>query len=110
MDDEQARERLEALRAELEAQLRANAEGARPVDLDQPIGRVSRVDALQQQQMAQAARRRDELRLQQVRAALGRLQRGEYGDCLRCEEPIGAERLQVKPEAAFCMACQAGAE
>lgn len=101
---------LIALRDALEAGLRAADEGARPVDLDQPIGRVSRVDALQQQAMAVANRKSAELRLAQVRRALGAVKEGEYGFCRKCEEPIGCRRLASKPEAPFCVDCQAGVE
>jgi len=104
------KERLVALRDELEGALTAGAEGARPVDLDQPIGRLSRQDALQQQAMAQASRRNVELRLAQVRQALSAVERDEYGYCRRCEEPIGYRRLASKPEAPFCVSCQRGRE
>ena len=49
---------LEALTRELTAQLEANADAARPVKLDQTaVGRISRVEAMQDQAMAQAAQR-----------------------------------------------------
>ena len=49
------RDRLEALRDELDALLTNTAESARPVDLDQPIRRLSRVEAMQQQNMLAAS-------------------------------------------------------
>jgi DnaK suppressor protein len=101
---------LEALREELEKALGLAREGARPVSLDNPIGRVSRVDALQQQAMAQANRRSVELRLAQVRQALSAMDEGDYGYCRRCEEPIAVRRLQSRPEAPFCVECQRGRE
>ena len=92
--------------AELET-LISNAEaGSRPVSLDQPIGRVSRVDALQQQSMSQASQRAAEKGLQQIAAALQRIASGDYGLCVICEEEIGLARLQARPEAPFCIDCQ----
>ncbi len=38
-------------------------------------------------------------------AALDRLDRGEYGTCRRCGEPIPAARLELVPEADLCVAC-----
>ena len=102
--------RLREVRAELEATLGLTREQARPVDLDNPIGRISRVDAMQQQAMAQASRQRHEQRLEQIDAAQLRLSRGIYGDCLRCDEPIGYRRLMARPETPNCVACQAGLE
>ena len=45
-----------------------------------------------------------------VRDALARIDRGEYGLCVECEEPIGAARLEALPWAARCVSCQAAAE
>lgn len=50
----------------------------------------------------------DELRA--VQDALTRLAEGTYGACLECDEPIGAMRLSVLPEAALCVGCQGMAE
>jgi DnaK suppressor protein len=99
-------DRLEALRDELDALLASTAERARPVDLDQPIGRVSRVDALQQQSMLVANRAAASQRRQRVEAALRRIAQDEYGDCVRCGEPIDPRRLDAHPEAPLCVACQ----
>jgi DnaK suppressor protein len=97
---------LRALAAELEAVVERGDEGAKPVDLDQPIGRISRVDALQQQAMAKATKDNAKLRLAQARVALEAHATGEYGYCRRCEEPIGIRRLRSRPETPFCVECQ----
>ena len=108
--ERELREDLEALEAALGEQLDTSRNAAGPVDLDEPIGRVSRVDALQQQHMVQAGRRAAALRRQQVEAALRRLAQGEYGACLVCGEAVGFARLKVRPEAPLCLACQAERE
>jgi DnaK suppressor protein len=105
-DIAELRARLEALRDELDALIAGTAEGARPVDLDQPIGRLSRVDAMQQQSMLAANRTAAKRRRQQVDAALRRIEEAEYGDCAICGEPIDARRLEAQPEAPLCVACQ----
>jgi len=113
LSDTQARELcqdLGALRRELEGALAAAREGAKPVAVDLPIGRVSRMDAMQQQQMARAGLAALELRLQQVAAALALCAAGEYGDCRKCGEPIGYRRLKARPETPFCVVCQSGSE
>lgn len=101
---------LTELKASLQEQLRAVTEGARPVSLDAPIGRLSRMDAMQQQQMAGAHKRSAELRLTQVNTALARLQTDGFGQCLRCGEQIGLERLRIRPEATLCRGCQEGGD
>ncbi len=81
------------------------------VELDQTrMGRLSRIDAIQQQQMSAAGRRGQELRLSQVRSALERMTRSEYGECVSCEEPIARRRLRARPEAPLCLRCQSRRE
>lgn len=78
------------------------------VSLDpQREGRVSRADALQQQQMAKAGRRRAAARLERVEAALERLEADPdlFGWCPDCETPIPWRRLEAMPETVLCVPC-----
>jgi len=69
------------------------------------VGRLSRVDALKQQAMAQAEERRSKQRLLTVVNALRRLETDDYGDCMRCGEEVSDKRLKASPETPFCVAC-----
>lgn len=73
---------------------------------DDTTGRVARMDAIQRQEMASAARRRLENRLRLVAEAVQRIENGEYGYCARCENPIGFARLKARPESRVCIDCQ----
>ena len=100
---------LEKQADEIEKQLQRGADSARPVALDQSsVGRLSRMDAMQQQAMAQATRAKMRLRLDLTRQALRATASGTYGECRSCEEPIGHERLRAYPEAPLCVECQGG--
>lgn len=100
-------ERLEIINSGREAQQK---EGA-PVALDQScIGRLSRMDAMQQQAMAQATARRTEIEKQRIKTALSRLQSGDYGQCVKCEEVIGEGRLRIDPATLTCISCARRAE
>ena len=101
---------LKALEEDLSQILEATVENAKPVDLDQPIGRLSRMDAIQQQKMHTASRDAQKIQLAQVRRARQAVEDDEYGFCRRCEEPIGVKRLQIQPEAPFCVRCQGARE
>jgi len=98
------------LRVDLKQLLEDSSDGAQPVSLDEPIGRLSRMDAMQQQSMVQANRRTTQTRLTRIEAALRRHTNDEYGLCLECEEEIGYARLKAQPEAPFCIDCQANKE
>ena len=106
-------EMLEDLRAELERQLQrleksmsVSEEASRPVELDQQaVGRLSRMDSLQSQHMSQNLHEREQARYAAVRAALKRMDVGEYGVCTGCGSEIAYGRLMVVPEAERCPGC-----
>ncbi len=100
---------LRALKTDIELQLAEIELSAKPVELDQAsVGRLSRMDAMQQQAMAMASRRNLQTRLSRCLVALAAVDRDEYGMCRSCEEPIGYRRLSAYPEAPLCIACQSG--
>nr|WP_319387469.1 TraR/DksA C4-type zinc finger protein [uncultured Roseibium sp.] len=106
LDEDLVREKLTAMKTELEAYSDISEEARAPVTLDQQsVGRLSRMDALQGQAMAQASERQRRADIQKISAALHRLDAGEYGDCVECGEEIAEKRLEVDPAAAFCIRC-----
>lgn len=106
IDERDFRERLIEAQRALVALSATTAEAAKPVELDQTrVGRVSRMDAMQSQAMSLEAKRRQELQLKKLGAALKRLDEGAYGYCIRCGEEINVERLKVELTALLCICC-----
>ena len=106
IDLTKARERLDARRAELEGLSTEAAEARATVMLDQQaVGRLSRMDAIQGQAMAEATERRRRLDLQRIEMAERRLARGDYGYCTQCDEEIPDGRLAIDPMAERCVGC-----
>ena len=104
-----ARSELEALREQVIAAAEQGAEAAQPVELDQQrVGRLSRMDALQGQEMARAAERRRVIELRKIDAALARIDAGDYGWCARCGEEIADKRLRLDPAVPVCIDCAQG--
>ena len=105
-DLQKYRERLFELRAALERAAEAGEDSASVVELDQSkVGRLSRMDAMQGQAMAQAAgRRREETRLK-IAAALRRIDDDEFGDCAECGDAINPRRLEFDPTVLLCVNC-----
>lgn len=100
------RERLISLRDEIEQLNNDSIEAADTVVLDQSkVGRLSRMDALQAQQMAQETARRRQIQLQKINTALRRMDAGEYGYCLICDEEIAVARLDFDPASTRCIGC-----
>lgn len=105
--EKRLRARLEEIRAAMETR----KEGASPVELDQSrVGRVSRMDAMQQQAMAKAAERLAAAEKIRIQKALDRIQSGEYGYCTHCDEEIAEKRLDFDPSVMFCIECARAAE
>ena len=110
-DDEIAayRAALEAERSALAGEDAAGAEDRSTVMLDQQsVGRLSRMDAMQRQAMAQATARRRQARTARIAAALRRIDDGEYGFCQDCGEAIGKKRLDLDPTLPTCVSCARG--
>lgn len=91
--------------AELEATLEGGSDNAAPVQLDTAIGRLTRADAMLNQEMAKAAHLRMEQRLVLLHEARKRMADGCYGRCLRCDQDIDFARLDAQPEATHCASC-----
>jgi len=82
------------------------SEAAATVELDPArSGRLTRMDALQQQAMARAGSQRSLLRQRQLNAALQRIKKGAFGQCFGCGESIICARLEANPVATLCLAC-----
>ena len=107
----QLQQLLLAQQDEIEAMLDSAQADTQPVTLDQQsVGRVSRIDAIQQQQMAIANQQQATLQLQSIEQALQRIEMENYGDCEECGEVIAYARLQVQPFASLCIGCQSANE
>ena len=83
--------------------------GQATVELDQQaVGRLSRMDALQNQAMARATGARRKTERARLQAALARLDEGEFGYCEDCGEEIAPGRLRLDPAATRCVSCASG--
>ena len=108
LDPATLRETLNQRLRELRQSSASTADSRKPVALDQAsVGRLSRMDAMQMQAMAQAAERMRERDIARVEAALERLEAGGYGYCVSCGEAIGEKRLATDPTIPTCITCAA---
>ncbi|MGB1129141.1 MAG: TraR/DksA family transcriptional regulator [Haloferula sp.] len=91
--------------ARLEAEQDKDASSREAVSPDKAIGRLSRLDAMQMQEVAKEAARQREVRIHRLREALRKMDLGEYGLCTACGEWIELERLKARPEILQCGNC-----
>ena len=103
---EQFRQQLLVLAIDIQAQEETFKETSQPVELDQArVGRLSRMDAMQSQQMALESSRRRQQQLVKIEGALRRINASEFGYCFVCDEEIDVRRLAVDPTSTRCVTC-----
>lgn len=106
VDTEKFRALLDARKTTLTASIENASESAAPVELDQQVqGRLSRMDAIQGQAMAQATIERRRVEIAQIDAAFKRMDEDEFGYCVECGEEIAEKRLELNPAIARCVEC-----
>ena len=106
MDKTRIKQQLIELREELRALEDTSREAASTVELDQSrVGRLTRMDAIQAQEISKEARRRRELLMRRIEPALKRLESDDYGWCIDCEEAIAPARLEFDPTCSTCISC-----
>ena len=99
-------QKLLALQEELKQLDAKSKDATQPVQLDQTsVGRLSRMDSIQGQQMALELKRRRQTQITRISAALKRIKDGRFGLCLKCKKPISHDRLDFDPTATLCVHC-----
>ena len=93
------------------ANKKSQQQNSAPKQLDQTsVGRLSRMDAMQQQQMAKASVRLADMERRRIETALRRIEEEEYGYCILCDEEIARKRLEFDPSLLTCISCAQKAE
>lgn len=104
---------IERFKVMLESRIEALWDRARNRDaiaIENTADTMDEVRLAEQRDLAIQILDRDFAEARLVKAALARIEAGAYGFCLRCDEPIGSNRLRAMPHARFCVTCQEAAE
>ena len=91
--------------ARIREESESSEEEREAISPDVSIGRLSRLDAMQMQEVAKEANRRREERIARLEVALDQLDEGTYGRCEACGDDIDYQRLKISPEATRCSHC-----
>jgi len=90
---------------ELEAQIKSYKEGARPVEPDNAIGRLTRMEAINSRSISEASLRSAEDESARLQMALKRIDSEDFGVCAECGEDIPIKRLMLLPASVMCVEC-----
>jgi len=97
--------KIESDICELKKQIETLREKAKPIAPDCSLGRLTRMEAMAEQEVSQKILDESKLRLTRLQNALLRIDKPMFGICIECEEPIGIERMKIRPESVRCVAC-----
>ena len=89
----------------VQAQIAILEEKARPISPDCSLGRLTRMEAMGEQEVNNRILDESKVRLTRLKNALLRTDKAIFGICIECEEEIGIGRMLARPESVRCVAC-----
>lgn len=105
LDKEQIRKNIEGEIARTQERIAEYEEMTQPISPDSAIGRVSRMDAIVNNSVVEAALREAKQKLQSLEDMLGKVDKEGFGLCSKCGEPIPFRRLLLMPQSSLCVKC-----
>ncbi|MCW8982031.1 MULTISPECIES: TraR/DksA C4-type zinc finger protein [Altibacter] len=101
----QIKKRIEEAMMETEHLVAKYRELSKPIAPENAIGRVSRMDAINNRSVNEAAYRKAEVKLKNLTVALSKIDDPDFGRCRKCKQPIPIERILLMPQVTTCVNC-----
>ena len=105
MDSTEIEKRLQNEISKTEMLIEEYREITKPIAPDVAIGRISRMDAINNKSVTEASLRQAEEKLRNLNRVLSRIGTRDFGICIKCGKPIPAGRILVRPESLTCVNC-----
>lgn len=105
IDKAELRQRIQAEILKTEERVQDYEEMSGPVSPDDSIGRLSRMDAINNKSVTESALRQAKDKLSKLRHALAQIDEPGFGSCRRCGLPIPVMRVVLMPESPYCVRC-----
>ena len=99
------KQKIEATIQQTKEKIKGLEEMTQPIGPENSIGRVSRMDAINNKSVAEAALRSAKQKLSKLKIALSKIEKPDFGICVFCKNPIPAARLMYMPESTRCVRC-----
>lgn len=80
-------------------------EMSKPVSPENAIGRISRMDAINNKSITESALRQAEQKLSKLKQAKDKIGTKDFGICVKCKSPIPVGRILLMPESSKCVNC-----
>ncbi|MEN0005038.1 MAG: TraR/DksA C4-type zinc finger protein [Bacteroidota bacterium] len=104
-DRTQLQQKIEATIQKTEEEIAHLIEMTQPIAPENSIGRISRMDAINNKSVAEATLRSAKRKLSNLRIALSKIESPDFGICTRCKNPIPPARLMYMPQSSRCVRC-----
>lgn len=77
----------------------------KPIAPDDAIGRISRMDAINNKSVTEAALRKAEEKLKKLKYVQSQIGKEGFGTCAKCNIPIPIGRILLMPQSSYCVRC-----
>lgn len=105
MEDEELRQKINSEIAKTEQLIAEYKDLTKPIAPDVSIGRISRMDAINNKSVSEAVLRQAEVKLRNLNRVLSQIGSADFGRCLKCHQPIALGRILIRPESLYCVNC-----
>lgn len=102
---EQIRQKLQDTILKVQNEIAELKELTKPIAPDSAIGRISRMDAINNKSVNDAGLRKSKVKLSKLEKNLERIDDEDFGNCTRCGKEIQVGRILFMPESSWCIAC-----
>lgn len=96
---------LEQEIAKTKEQIEEYKEFTKPIAPSDSIGRISRMDAINNKTINENALRKAETKLKNLELALSKVDEPDFGQCAKCKGEIPIQRVMLVPQSRFCVNC-----
>ncbi len=77
----------------------------KPIAPENSIGRITRMDAINNKSVVEAALREAKNKMQQLKVMQDKITDADFGTCIKCKQQIPLGRLMIRPHSKFCVNC-----
>lgn len=104
-DKDTLKQKIQETIVQTEQEIARLVEDTQPISPENSLGRVSRMDAINNKSVAEAALRSFKKKLGKLKLALTKIEEPSFGSCDFCKNPIAAKRLMFMPQSTRCVHC-----
>ena len=102
---DEIRKKIKSLISSLHKEIEELEELTKPVSPENSIGRLTRMDAINNKSVAEASLRNRKRKLGKLKVAINKIDDEDFGVCIRCKSVINPQRIILMPESEKCVRC-----